>query len=299
MEDDARKGSEGRTMRMPRTAGPTIRRWHLGQELRRHREAAGVSASAAAAELEVGTPALSKIEAGKQAIKGTYVKLLAAMYKLPVEERGRLLELAAEANQPDWWVTYGKLIPDWFKMFLGYEGYATDLRTYTSELVDGLLQDPDYTRAVARAANPAATDAELDRQVDLRRERQQRVSGDNPPHLHVVMNESVLQRRTGGRDVMRGQIRHLLKVSEMPHVTLQVLDFESGAHPAMTAPFTQLGFDSEPGMNCVYLENGRGALYLERKPDLERYDVIFRQLTEQALDPHKSRTFMDSLTRNL
>lgn len=284
---------------MARTAGPTIRRWQLGQELRRHREAAGVSATAAANELDLGTPALSKIEAGKQSIKGTYVKLLAALYGLPSEERGRLLELTAEANQPGWWVTYGKLVPDWFKMFLGYEGYATDLNTYTSELVDGLMQTPDYTRAIARAANPAATDTELDRQVDLRRERQQRVDGDNPPNLRVVLNESVLRRKVGGRDVMIGQLKHLLTLSELPHVTIQVLTFESGAHPAMTAPFTMLGFEPEPGMNCVYLENGRGALYLERPADLDRYAVIFGQLTEQALDPRESRTFMDSLSRNL
>lgn len=284
---------------MARTAGPTIRRWQLGQELRRHREAAGVSASAAAAEIEVGTPALSKIEAGKQSIKGTYVKLLSAMYGLPAEERERLLELTAEANLPGWWVTYGKLVPDWFKMFLGYEGFATELKTYTSELVHGLLQTPDYTRAVARAANPDTTDAELDLQVELRRERQQRVNEDNPPSLRVILNEAVLQRRVGGREVMLGQLTRLLEVSEMPHVTIQVLTFDAGAHPAMTAPFTMLGFDPEPEMNCVYLENGRGALYLERKPDLERYDVIFRQLTQQALDPRESHTFMDSLTRDL
>jgi transcriptional regulator with XRE-family HTH domain len=298
MDDDAAR-IEGRRIRMPRTAGPTIRRWQLGQELRRHREAAGVSASAAAAELELGTPALSKIEAGKQSIKGTYVKLLAAMYRLPTEERSRLLELTAEANQPGWWVTYGKLVPDWFKMFLGYEGYASDLDTYGSELVHGLLQTEDYIRAIARVTNPGATDAELDRQVDLRRERQERVSGDNPPSLRVVLNESVLQRKVGGREVMLGQLNHLLEASELPHVTIQVLKFESGAHPAMTAPFTMLGFESEPEMNCVYLENGRGALYLERKPDLERYAVIFRQLTEQALDPHESRMLMDSVVQNL
>jgi len=282
---------------MPRTAGPTIRRWQLGQELRRHREAAGVSASAAAAEIEVGTPALSKIEAGKQSIKGTYIKLLSAMYGLPAEERGRLLELTAEADQPGWWVTYGKLVPDWFKLFLGYESYANELRTYTSELVHGLLQIPDYTRAVALSVRPESTAEELDRQVDLRRERQERVTGDDPPTLHVILNEAVLRRLVGGPDVMRAQIRHLIDVSDI--VTIQVLPFDVGAHAAMTAPFTMLGFEEDPEMNCCYLENGRGALYLEKPADLDRYGVIFSRLADQALGTRESISFMDSVANNL
>lgn len=284
---------------MPRTPGPTIRRWQLGEELRKLREAANVKARDAAAEIEVQPATLSKIEGGKQAIKGTYIKLLAPLYGISPDERARLLELAAEANQPGWWVSYGKLVPDWFKLFLGFEQDASDLRTYESELVPGLLQTADYSRALALAVRPDSTGAELDRQVELRRERQHRVSGDDPPRLHAVLNEAVLHRLVGGRDVMRDQLTHLAEKAELPHVTLQVLPFSAGAHPAMTAPFLLLGFEAEPRMNTVYLENGRGSLYLEKPADLDRYSVMFDQLQRQALTPEESSQVITRVTANL
>ncbi|TCO41649.1 helix-turn-helix domain-containing protein [Actinocrispum wychmicini] len=284
---------------MPRTPGPTIRRWQLGNELREAREAARVSIRAAAAEIEVQASTLSKIEGGKQAIKGTYVKLLAPMFGISRDERERLLALAEEANKPGWWVSYGKLVPDWFRLFLGYESDASEQMTYESELVPGLLQDSDYARAVALAAKPDSTDNELDKQVELRRERQQRITGDDPPTVHAVLNEAVLLRKVGGADVMRNQLEHLTSLAKLPHVTVQVLPFDVGAHPAMTAPFHMLGFADVPGMNTVYLENGRGALYLEKPDDLARYRTMFDQLTRLALNPQASLKEIARVMSNL
>lgn len=284
---------------MPRNPGPIIRRWQLGAELRKAREAAGVTIRTAAGEIEVQAGTLSKIEGGKQAIKGTYIKLLAPMYGLSADERARLLTLAEEANQPGWWVSYGRLVPDWFRLYLGYESDASELNTYESELVPGLLQTEDYARAVVLASRPGTSEAELDRQVELRRERQRRITGDDPPTMHAVLNEAVLLRKVGGPGVMRGQLEHLVELAKLPHVTLQVLAFDAGAHPAMTAPFNMLGFEEEPGMNTVYLENGRGSLYLEKAADLERYRQVFTQLTEQALAPLPSAKAIATVAANL
>lgn len=284
---------------MARKVGPTIRRWQLGDELRTYREAASVTLRSAAAEIEVQAATLSKIEGGKQAIRGTYIKLLAPLYGIPDDDRTRLLALAEEANQPGWWVSYGKLVPDWFKLFLGYEADASDLRTYEGELVPGLLQTADYARAVALANRPNSTDTELDRQVELRRVRQQRLTSDDPPNFHAVLNEAVLLRHVGGRAVMREQLHHLAELAELPHVTIQVLPFTAGAHPAMTAPFLMLGFEAEPRMNTVYLENGRGSLYLEKRPDLDRYTAMFAQLCELALNPQVSSTHVARVAADL
>lgn len=284
---------------MARKVGPTIRRWQLGQELRTYREAASVTLRSAAAEIEVQAATLSKIEGGKQAIRGTYIKLLSPMYGIPDDERARLLALAEEANQPGWWVTYGKLVPDWFKLFLGYEADASDLRTYEGELVPGVLQTADYARAVALANRPTSTDSELDRQIELRRARQQRLTSDDPPDVHAVLNEAVLLRHVGGPAVMGQQLRHLAELAELPHVTVQVLPFTAGAHPAMTAPFLMLGFEAEPRMNTVYLENGRGSLYLEKPSDLDRYTAMFAQLCELALAPKESGELMVRVAANL
>lgn len=284
---------------MARKPGPTIRRWQLGQELRQFRESVGVTLRAAASEIEVTAATMSKIEGGKQSIKGTHIKLLSPMYDLPAEEKERLLTLATEANQPGWWVTYSKLIPDWFKLFLGYEQDASELKIYTSELVHGLLQTPEYARAVAMANRPNGNESELEKQLELRRERQQRVTREDPPHLHVVLNEAVLLRLVGGPSIMKEQLEHLAQMAALPHVTLQVLLFNAGAHPAMTSSFTMLGFDEEPRMNSVYLENGRGSLYLEKPADLDRYGTMFDQLTKLALSPQASRKTIATVAKNL
>lgn len=284
---------------MPTQPGPIIRRWQLGNELRKAREAAGVTIRAAASEIEVQAGTLSKIEGGKQAIRTTYIKMLAPMYDLSPDRRADLLALAEEANQPGWWVSYGKLVPDWFRLYLGYESDASDLNTYESELVPGLLQTEDYARAVSLASKPDSTGAELDKQVELRRERQQRITGDDPPTMHAVLNEGVLLRKVGGPAVMRAQLEHLGKLAELRHVTIQVLPYSAGAHPAMTAPFLMLGFQDEPAMNTVYLENGRGSLYLEKPADLDRYRVMFDQLTRQALRPQESSEFIATVATNL
>lgn len=284
---------------MPSTPGPTIRRFQLGLELRELREAAKVTIKTAAAEIEVQPGTLSKIEGGKQAIREIYIKLLAPLYGIPDGERARLLELAAEANRPGWWVGYTKQVPAWFKLFLGYESESSSLNSYESELIPGLLQTPGYARAVALAVRPDSTEAELDRQVDLRRERQQRLTNDHPPAFHAVLNEACLRRLVGGPDVMRDQLARLQDLAELPHVTIQVLPFSAGAHPAMTAPFLLLGFADEPRMNTVYLENGRGALYLESRPDLDRYTAIFGQLTQKATDPQASAELIARVADNL
>ncbi|MDF2969256.1 MAG: transcriptional regulator, family [Nocardioidaceae bacterium] len=284
---------------MPSKSRPTIRRWQLGDELRRARVKADVTLKEAAAEIEVTPGTLSKIEGGKQLIKAMYIKLLAPKYGMAEADRERLLELAEEANQPGYWVSYSKLVPDWFRLFLGYEHDASKVRAYESELVPGLLQTPRYARAVALANKPTSTNAELDRQVDLRRARQERLVDDEPPTLHAVLNEAVLLRKVGGGEVMSEQLRHLAELADLDHVTIQVLPFEAGAHPAMTAPFLLLGFDDEPRMNTVYLENGRGSLYLEKPADLNRYEAMFDQLSGMAMTPDDSVTCLVRVAANL
>lgn len=274
---------------MSRRPTPTIRRWELGQELRALREAAGIRPKAAADEIEVSASTLSKIEGGKQTIRPIYVKLLATLYGANEQSRDRLLAMAAEANEAEWFSVLAQHVPNWFRTYLGYESVASQIRTYCAELVDGLVQTPGYVRAVARVNRPDATDADVASSVALRRGRQDRATDDEPPILHTILNEAVLMRPVGGPDVMREQLARLIEVSKASNVTIQVLPFSAGAHPAMTAPFTALSFDDYPAMNTIYLENGRGALYLEGAADLDRYGWMFDRLAELALSPNESR----------
>jgi transcriptional regulator with XRE-family HTH domain len=278
---------------------PTIHRWQLGQQLRRLREEAGISLHRAALEIETSNATMSKIESGKQAARPVYVKLLASMYGVDISARQRLVELAGEAGQSEWFASLAKHIPDWFKLYLGYETAAHERRGYSAELIDGLLQTPEYARAVAAANRPRLDEDELGSKVGIRKRRQQRLAGDDPLTLHSIINEAALCRVVGCPEVMRAQLRHVIGLAELPNVTVQVLPFSAGVHPAMTAPFVLLGFQDHPGMDTVYLENGRGALYLEAESDLDRYNWVFDQVRGLALSPAKSRTLLATVVKQL
>lgn len=279
---------------------PTARRWQLGQQLKQHREAAGVRPATAAREIETSTSTLSRIESGKQMIKTGYVKLLALLYGVDDATREHLLTLAEEAGQPEWHTSLSRGMPDWFRLYLGYEAAASLIRCYGAELVDGRLQTTEYTRAIAAAAQPAAGADELTATVALRRGRQELITGEDPIALHVVMNEAVLRRVVGSPEVMRGQLEHLAEMADRPNVTVQVLPFSAGAHPAMTAPFTLLGFSDEwADMATVYLENGRGALYLEAAADLANYSWRFEECARLALSPDESRDLLVRVASDL
>ena len=150
-------------------------------------------------------------------------------------------------------------------------------------------------RAVIRAAHPDTSDAELERQVELRRARQGRLRDGDPPRYRALVNEAVLHRMVGGPAVMADQLAHLAEMAALPHVSLRVVAFAAGAHAAMVGPFTVLRFADEPRSNCVYVENDRGALYLERPADLDHYTETLERTAEVALDEPASRALVATL----
>lgn len=273
--------------------GPTVRRRQLGKELRRLREGAGKTIAEAAQWVGIKSPTVSKIENGRQAIRPTNVRLLLQLYGIGAPEADTLIRLAGEANQRGWWASYGDTVPDWFRNFVGLESDASEIDGYDSELVPGQLQTAEYAEAVILAARPNATRADLTQRVTFRRERQERLVGNTPPRLHFVLNEAVLRRPVGTPEAFAGQLDYLAEMARLPHVDLQVLPFSSGPHAAMGQTFTVVRFPGdEAGLDFVYLENDRGALYLERPADVEAYRTIFNQLAAAALTNGETRQFL-------
>jgi transcriptional regulator with XRE-family HTH domain len=272
-------------------------RWQLGTRLRRLREAAGTSPATAAGAIEVSQATLSKIENGRQQIRQLYVRAFASLYGVDDDTLTELIDLAKDANQPEWYVQLASQVPKWFRQYLGYEAAATEIRTYTVELVDGLMQTENYAREVALVSQSEATERDLEGYVAVRRGRQERLLGDTPPRLHTILNEAAL--RCGfPPDVRRAQLEHLVELADLDHVTLQVLEASAGPHPGMTSGFTLLGFDIEE-MATVYLENGRGALYLDAKSDLVSYGWKFNRLADLALTPEDTRALLVTLASDL
>jgi transcriptional regulator with XRE-family HTH domain len=280
---------------MPNEIGPYVRRKLLGRQLRQFREQAGISQEEAAKYAGMKGPSISRIENGKQVILPRTVRLLCQCYNIGAPTIDMLMRQAEESSDRAWYAMYSDTVPHWVESFLGLEAEATEVWTYQAELVPGLLQTPDYVRAVAAAAQLDSTDAEIDRSVELRLARQRRLTSDHPPKLHSVVNEAVLMRPVGGPSTMAAQLRHLLDMTEQDNITIQVLAFAAGEHVAMTGAFTMLRFPDELEMNAVFLEHDHGATSAERPADINRYGRMFERLVSQALSPAQTRERLATL----
>jgi hypothetical protein len=177
-----------------------------------------------------------------------------------------------------------------------YRAEASVIREYAAELVPGLLQTEDYYRAFLSTA-PA--DAGIDRKIEVRTTRQKRLADDDRPQYWAVLNESVIRRTVGGPQVMRGQFARIPELAGLPGVTIQVLPFSAGAHPAMEGPFSILGFPEPVDPDVVYLENQAGSVYLEEADEIDRYAQVITHLIAKALSPDDSATLIEDVVATL
>jgi transcriptional regulator with XRE-family HTH domain len=276
--------------------GPTLRRRKLVKELVAARNAAGMSARQLAAEIDLQPGTVSKIEAGKQGLTVRNVKAYARVTGLSKAKTAELVLLAADDNSEDWLFEFRDDMPEWFALYPELEKDADQIWNYGSELVHGLVQTPEYAEAIMRAGLPDISDEELQRSVELRTARQALLNRDDPPHLHLVLNEAVIRRQVGGKKVIGKQLRHLAELSELDHITIQVLPFSVGAHPGMKTGFTLLrfpeGFDD---MDCAYLENSNGGVWQEVVDHVGRYTEVFTRQRDLALSAAKTRVLLASL----
>jgi transcriptional regulator with XRE-family HTH domain len=282
---------------MPRRPGPTLRRRKLAKELAAARKAADMTTRQLAAEIDMQPGTISKIENAQQAILVRNIKSIARATGLSKAKLDQLLLLAADdENDEDWLVEFRNDMPEWFALYPALEQDADQIWIYVAELVPGLLQTPAYAEEVTRVWFPNIPDDEVRRAVELRTTRQALLDRDQPPQLHVILNEAVIRRPVGGEAVMREQLRRLAKLAEQQHIMIQLLPFSSGAHPGMKTGFYLLrfpeGFDD---MDCVYLENENGDVWQERTDHVARYAEIFARQQSVALSPHDTIALLVSL----
>lgn len=290
----------GRLINYPRRGGPTVLRILLGAQLRRLREASRISTEQAGYEIRGSHSKISRMELGRVGFKERDVADLLTLYGVSdPDERAPLLRLAKESNTPGWWHRYGDILPSWFEVYLGLEEAASLLRAYELQFVPGLLQTEDYARAVVRLGFSDASEEEVERRVQIRTTRQERFTSPGAPTLWAVLDEAVVRRPLGGRDVMRAQIRHLIEMSELPHVTLQIVPFGAGGHAAAGGPFTILRF-AEPGLSdVVYLEQLTSALYLDKPTDVDTYMRAMNKLCITAERPDDTARFLTRVLKDL
>lgn len=265
----------------------------LGDELRRLREAAEVTMAGAAAALDCTTGKISRIENGRVAVRLPDLTAMLHAYQVSDSDmRDRLSALARNANRrrrEGWWNQYGSVLADTYRDYIALEAMAGSIRTFQGQLVPGLLQTPDYIRAVTVASRQWQTADEIEQFVQVRLARQARLSGESPLELWAVLSEGVLLQQVGGPKVMAEQLQHLVATSESPNVNVQVLPFSRGAHASMFGPYVVLGFPEQGALDVVLADNPTGSMWLERETEVARYHDLFDEARTSALSPVESR----------
>jgi transcriptional regulator with XRE-family HTH domain len=282
-----------------RAPGPTALRIVLGTQLRRLREARGITTGAAGHAIRASHAKISRMELGRVGFRERDVSDLLALYGvIDEQERRAFLNLVRRANVPGWWHQYSDLVASWFETYLGLEQASSGIRTYQPQLVPGLLQTPEVARLVIELGHPRPSDDEIERRVALRVTRQEILTQSGGPQLWAVIEEASLW-RLNGRSVMRAQIEHLIKMAELPNVALQVIPIYSGAHVALGGPFTILRFAEPDLSDIVYLEQLSSSLYLDKSQDIDHYLKIMDLVCVQAKSPAETIQFLGHILEDL
>ncbi|MDI6100087.1 helix-turn-helix transcriptional regulator [Actinoplanes sp. NEAU-A12] len=282
------------------SSGATVRRLQLGAHLRALRRAKGLTRDQAGYTIRASESKISRMELGRVSFKERDVTDLLKLYGVddPGETR-RVLTMMREANAPSWWQAFGDVLDTWFQNYLDLEQAAELIRTYEVQFVPGLLQTDAYARAVIKLGHESDGPDEIDRRARLRMARKQVLERPDAPRLWAVLDEAVLRRPIGGWDVLREQIRYLLKVSESPQVRLQVVPFESGGHAAAGGAFSILRFPHEKLPDVVYIEHLTNGLYLERREEVDKYAAAIGRLFIEAERPNRTPEILRAILAEL
>jgi transcriptional regulator with XRE-family HTH domain len=275
---------------------PTVRRRRLGQELRRLRELKGMTAEEVAERLLVSQSKISRLENGRRSISQRDVRDLCGVYE--VEDSrivDSLMQMAKDSRQQGWWHAFGD-IP--YSVYIGLETDAASLRVFEPQVVPGLLQIRSYAEALINGALPESAVPDVEKRVGVRLRRQDRINApEEPLRLWAVIDEAALRRVVGNRQLMREQLEHLVEQSKLPHVTVQVLPFDMGAHPGISGHYAILEFPDASDSSVVYIEGVTSDLYLEKANDVQRYSVMYEHLRAQALNVEQTRAFIADIAK--
>ncbi|MFF4740439.1 helix-turn-helix domain-containing protein [Streptomyces sp. NPDC001262] len=284
---------------MPAT--PTVQRRMLGAELRRLREGLGLTADEIAARLGWHQTKVSRVENGRSGVRAHEVEAVLDVYEVtdPATRDG-LSRLALEGKRRMWWTPYADVITPRYSSYIALEAEASSMRSFRHVLVPGLLQTPEYARAVTSALQPDSSPEAIDALVNVRLARQNAAfRRADPLDFRAVVDEAALRRVIGGPRAMVKQLRHLLEASEEPHITVQVLPFASGEHIGLMGSFAILQFRIRSDLDVVYTESHTSNIQLERATDLMTYSRVFEGVCGAALDVAPSRDLIAHVVKDL
>ena len=278
-------------------SGPTVRRMLVGSQLRRLRTQKGLTREEAGEAIRASEWKIHRLENGQVGFKERDIVDLLELYGVTDPgEVAAVVGLAREANEQGWWHHYSDVLPHWFRAYVDLEQAATLIRAFEAQFIPGLLQTEEYARALMGGALEEAPE-DIQRRVQLRVARQALLSSDDAPRLWAVIDEAALRRPVGGPEVMRAQFEHLIECSRLSNVTLQVLPYGAGAHPAMVGAFSILRFADSDLPDVVYLEHLTGAMYLDKREDVQQYLHVMESISVRAARPGNTVAILESIAK--
>jgi transcriptional regulator with XRE-family HTH domain len=277
-----------------------VRRRRLAAELRRLREAAGLTCDEVAARLDCSGSKISRIETGRVAVSPRDVRDLVRIYGVPEEQREGLIQLARESRQKGWWQGYSDGVEPQLATYLGIESEASEIRQYAVARIPILLQTEDYARAVVIAgrAGRGRYPFPQDRVVEMLMERQ-RIAAAGSARVWIVLDEAALRRKVGSPETMRQQIGRLIELSSTTATCVQIIPFGSGSYVALDLPFVILGFPDLADPDIAAVGYATGMLWIEDTAEVQRYNMIFSHLQAAALPLADSVALMTSALKDL
>jgi transcriptional regulator with XRE-family HTH domain len=280
---------------------PTAMRRALGIELRKLRTDAEMTGEQAGKAVGFSESKLTKIERAQVAVsREDLLAMIEAYGGVPDDVLDQLLAMARQGNRKEWWEQHDLQLPSKLGSYLGLEAVTTTLQAYDPTLVHGLLQTPEYARAVIRGGSPDLLDQEVDQLVETRIRRQEALTRKDgrPLELWSIMDEAVLRRKVGGREVMHAQLERLIKAAELPNVTLLLMPDDMGAHAGIDGPLTVFQFEAST-RPVVYVGTQAGNLYLEKVDDIRRCQQIMRRILAQAPSPDQSLDMIRAISEEM
>jgi transcriptional regulator with XRE-family HTH domain len=284
----------GRERKVSPGVNPTAELRRLRAELRRLREAAGLTQQQVADDLEWSLSKVIRIETGVVGISMTDLRALLIKYGMnDTSETERLAGMARAARQDGWWTKYRSHFSRKFLTFLGLEASATEIRQYHQSLVPALLQTRDYTQAVLRVWTDDVTAVSLGTEVRMERQRLLAAGG---PKMIFIVDEAVVRRLVGGYGVMRQQLERLKEINQLPNVSIRVAEFDKGAHKGMKESFEILEFASDEDDYAVYVDGQYNNTLIQNSPEeASSYLQDFYDLQDIATSDSETERILDEI----
>ncbi|MFB7717227.1 MULTISPECIES: helix-turn-helix domain-containing protein [unclassified Nocardia] len=277
----------------------TVRLRRLAAMLHEMRETAGLSKEVVSAKTGINVTTLYRIETAQARPQRRTLTAMLELYDIAEPQRTDALQLLVDALKPGMARSYEDAVSEVYGAYINFEAEALSARFFQSTFVPGLLQTEAYANAVYETTMPKISEQVRDQRVRARMERSQVLNKHDPLELWVVLDEAVIKRLVGGKEVMREQFDQLLDHTNKRNVILQILPFDAGAHPGMLGSFTLLDFPDPADPELVYVEGIASDELIEGHPEVRRYGVMFDQLRAMALSPRDSTNMIEQAIEDM